>query len=77
MSLLMVVLGVLYPMGSIVQGRLADRFGLRVVTAGAGAAMLAVLAALALTRPGLADAVEGPVDETAPGGLGFGFGLEP
>lgn len=77
MSLLMVVLGLLYPVGSIVQGRLADHFGLRVVTAGSGAAMLAVLAVLAITRPGLARAVESPVDETAPGALGVELGLEP
>ncbi len=61
MSLLMVVLGLLYPVGSIVQGRLADHFGLRVVTAGSGAAMLAVLAVLAVV------ALRTPAPRGAPG----------
>ena len=47
----MVLLGLLYPLGSIVQGALADTFGLRAVTA-ATAVLLAVsvLAIRALRR---------------------------
>lgn len=53
MSVLNVLLGLLYPIGSVVQGHLADSIGQRVVTAGAAVAMLAVLLVLAVTRPGL------------------------
>ncbi len=77
MSVLLVVLGLLYPVGSIVQGRLADRFGLRAVTAGSGAAMLAFLAVLAVVRPGFSRSVESPVDATAPGGVAMELGVEP
>ncbi|MGB8858017.1 MAG: dihydroxy-acid dehydratase [Ilumatobacteraceae bacterium] len=42
------VLGVLYPVGSLVQGRLADAVGLRWVTAGSGLALL--IAALLFSR---------------------------
>lgn len=77
MSIMMVALGLLYPVGSILQGRLADHFGLRVVTAGSAAAMLAVMAAAAARRRGLARAVEGPVDATAPGGPGLQLRVEP
>jgi MFS family permease len=38
------VLGVLYPLGALVQGRLADHIGLRWVTAGSGALLLVVVA---------------------------------
>lgn len=42
------VLGVLYPVGALVQGRLADVVGLRWVTAGSGVLLLVVVAARAL-----------------------------
>lgn len=38
------VLGMLYPVGALLQGRLADRVGLRWVTAGSGLLLLAVVA---------------------------------
>lgn len=53
MSVLNVLLGLLYPIGSVVQGRLSDRVGQRAVTAGAAVAMLGVLGVLAVARPGL------------------------
>jgi MFS family permease len=53
MSVLNVLLGLLYPIGAVVQGRLADGIGQRVVTAGAAIIMLAVLAVLAVVQPGL------------------------
>ncbi len=53
MSVLNVLLGLLYPIGSVVQGRLADRHGQRIVTAGAALVMLALLALLVVLRPGL------------------------
>jgi MFS family permease len=47
LSLLMVLLGVLYPLGTLVQGALADAAGLRRVTVGAAVCMLGVLAVAA------------------------------
>lgn len=61
MSVLNVLLGLLYPIGAVVQGRLADSIGQRVVTAGAAVAMLAMLLVLAVARPGLFRRLETPV----------------
>jgi MFS family permease len=44
------VLGVLYPVGSLVQGQLADTIGLRWVTAGSGVVLLLVVAARVARR---------------------------
>jgi predicted MFS family arabinose efflux permease len=46
MSVLNVLLGSLYPLGSIVQGRLSDTIGQRATQAGAAVLMLIVLAIL-------------------------------
>ena len=48
MSLLMVLLGVLYPLGTLVQGACADLVGLRPVTAGAALVLLGILVGLGL-----------------------------
>lgn len=45
-------LGVLYPIGAIVQGALADRVGLRWVTVGSGVVMVLVMLAVRMQRPG-------------------------
>lgn len=68
MSLLMVLLGALYPLGSVLQGAIADRVGLRATTAGAGVLMAVTLLAVRLLRPGTARALDEPVAEppTAP-----------
>ncbi|HEX6311896.1 MAG TPA: MFS transporter [Acidimicrobiia bacterium] len=58
LSLLMVLLGTLYPLGSIVQGAIADRVGLRATTAGAAALMALVLLVVRLTRPTLTHALD-------------------
>lgn len=46
------LLGVLYPLGAIIQGVVADEYGLRWVTAGSGALLLLVVVATRLLRPG-------------------------
>ncbi len=61
LSVLMVLLGTMYPLGSVVQGALADRIGLRATTVGAAALMLAVLVIAKLLRPDFADALDAPV----------------
>jgi MFS family permease len=58
LSLYMVALGTIYPLGAVVQGALGDRFGLRLVTAACAALFLAVLLATRLIRPGLAAAFD-------------------
>jgi MFS family permease len=63
MSLLMMLLGALYPLGSVLQGAIADRVGLRVTTAGAGILMAATLLVVRVLRPGVAHALDEPVAE--------------
>lgn len=76
LSLLMVLLGTLYPLGSVVQGAIADRVGLRVTTAAAGILMAAALLAARLLRPDLARALDEPVSSSATDGSA-GDGDEP
>ncbi len=67
LSLYLVALGVGYPIGSLVQGPLADALGLAWTTAGAGA-LLAVLLLLArITRPGVFQALASPAPQETPG----------
>jgi len=60
LSLYMVALGSVYPLGAVVQGALADRFGLRTVTAGSAGIFLAGVIVVGLTRPSLARALDDP-----------------
>jgi MFS family permease len=60
-----VILGTLYPIGATLQGFLADRFGLRAVTAGSAIVMLAVLGAVRVLRPGATAALETPLEPIA------------
>jgi predicted MFS family arabinose efflux permease len=62
LSVLMVLLGTLYPLGSVLQGEIADVVGLRVTTAGAALLMAGALLAVRIARPGVADALETPAD---------------
>ncbi len=47
------ILGALYPLGAVIQGKIADGIGLRVTTFGAAAIMAVVLGATRLVRPGI------------------------
>ncbi|MGH2781128.1 MAG: MFS transporter [Acidimicrobiia bacterium] len=58
LSVLMVLLGTLYPLGSVLQGSIADRVGLRATTAGAAVLMAAVLLVVRLTRPTMTKALD-------------------
>jgi MFS family permease len=57
-----VILGSLYPLGAVVQGKIADHIGLRATTAGAAVIMFSTLAATRLIRPGITAAIDSPVD---------------
>ena len=61
MSVLMVLLGSVYPVGAVVQGTLADMWGLRVVTAGSAALMLIMLVVAGIFRPAFSTALDTPV----------------
>lgn len=56
-------LGVIYPIGALAQGALADGLGLHAVTVAAALAMLAVLALLAATQPSMIRSLEMPESE--------------
>lgn len=60
LSVLMVMLGSLYPIGAIAQGAIADEIGLRATTAGAAVLMLAVLLVARVLRPDFAEALAAP-----------------
>jgi len=57
----MVAMGVLYPVSALVQGRLADQLGLRVVTAASAVTMAAVLLGARLVRPHLTRPLDLPL----------------
>jgi predicted MFS family arabinose efflux permease len=56
----LVALGVVYPIGSLIQGPLADRIGLAVTTGAAGALLAVALVAIRVVRPGLLAALSEP-----------------
>ena len=53
----MMLIGALYPIGSVVQGAIADEIGLRATTAGAAILLGLLLLSWRLLRPGAADAL--------------------
>ena len=55
-----VALGLLYPIGSTIQGRVADSIGLRATAAGAAALLGVALVAVRLVRSGVADVLDEP-----------------
>jgi predicted MFS family arabinose efflux permease len=51
LSLYMVSLGVVYPVGAVLQGKLGDAFGLREIAAGSAALFAAIIVVVLGTRP--------------------------
>ena len=66
LSFLMVLLGTLYPLGSVLQGAIADRVGLRATTAGAAVLMATALLAVRLARPSVATALDTDIVDAPP-----------
>ncbi len=62
LSLNNVILGLLYPLGLVVQGAIADRIGLRTTLLGAAALLLVVLAIGRLLRPDATAALDASTD---------------
>jgi len=60
LSIYMLALGVVYPIGAVVQGAIADRIGLRWVTAGGALALVAVIGLLWARRSPLLTALADP-----------------
>ena len=56
------ILGSLYPIGAVVQGKIADSVGLRLTTFSAAAIMAVVLLATRLIRPGVTSALDSAVE---------------
>lgn len=65
LSLITMALGALYPLGSIIQGSVADEFGLRTVTLASGILMAGSLALLWILRPRIAAAIDDPIADYA------------
>jgi MFS family permease len=63
LSLYMVALGTVYPLGAVLQGAVGDRLGLRAVTAGSAAVFLMVVVAAGLARPDLARSLDDPAPD--------------
>jgi MFS family permease len=60
LSVFTVILGSLYPLGAIVQGKIADHVGLRWTTFGSAVLMLVVMGVTRLVRPGVTEAISEP-----------------
>ncbi len=58
LSLNNVILGLLYPLGALIQGRLGDVIGIRRTTIGAGVILLALVVVTAIVRPGFTKPLE-------------------
>ena len=56
-----VILGALYPLGTIIQGKVADSIGLRATTFGSAVLMAAALLVVRAVRPGVTEAISQPV----------------
>ncbi|MDE3087001.1 MAG: MFS transporter [Acidobacteriota bacterium] len=61
LGLYMMALGIIYPVGAVVEGALATHFGIRLVTACAGLALALVMAGLLRLRPSVGAAFDDPV----------------
>src|SRR5207237_9292486 len=66
LSLFMVSLGTVYPIGAVVQGALGDQFGLRATTIGCAAVFFLLSAALVLRAPRLVAALDDPPGAAGP-----------
>jgi MFS family permease len=64
-SFFLVALGVSYPIGALLQGPVADSIGIGWTTALSAITLAAIMAAVAILRPGFALAVGGPEPEAA------------
>ena len=64
----MAVLGALYPVGALIQGRIADAVGLRATTVASGIVLAVSLLFLRASRPGFTDPLAHPIGARRPKG---------
>jgi MFS family permease len=64
MSTFMLILGMLYPLGAVVQGALADEFGLRATTAGTAVLLVLTFGAVRMLRPSFDAELDDPANVT-------------
>jgi MFS family permease len=67
LSVFTVILGSLYPLGAIVQGKIADHVGLRWTTFVSAVLMLVAIVVTRLVRPGITEAIDEPSALGSPG----------
>jgi MFS family permease len=60
LSIYMMGLGIIYPIGAVLQGWIADRTGVRAVTVWGAVVLLAGMASIAALRPGILNALGDP-----------------
>jgi predicted MFS family arabinose efflux permease len=60
LGLYMLALGTVYPIGSLLQGQLADSQGIRAVTAGSGVVLLAVMIVVSAAAPAVLRGLRDP-----------------
>jgi MFS family permease len=63
----MMALGIVYPIGAVIQGQIANHIGVRAVTVGGAVILLAVLVLVATFRPQLLDALGDPPENVPEG----------
>ena len=61
LSVINVILGSLYPLGAVLQGKIADGVGLRATTVGAAILLAATWLVVRVVRPGITHAIDEPV----------------
>ena len=66
LSLYMVALGTIYPLGAVLQGAVADRLGLRTVTTACAGLFVVLVVGVRLARPGVVAVFADPVDPAGP-----------
>ena len=66
MSAILVLLGTLYPLGSVLQGAIADEIGLRATTVGAAVILAGAFFAIRILRPGFDHALGDPEEAGPP-----------
>ena len=62
LSVYTVILGALYPLGAVIQGKLADHIGLRATTFCAAVLLGVALLIVRALRPGITKAIDEPVE---------------
>ncbi len=66
LSIYMMALGLIYPLGAVVQGWIADTHGMRAVTVGGAVVLFAALVLLMLLRPSLFATLADPASSAGP-----------